>query len=214
MLDESADTRHIEIMVFERDHRAFGAVVLAAGASTRLGFPKQLVRYEGQPLVRRMAVAAVDAGADPVVVVLGADAEMIAPVLAGLTSVRTVVNREWSSGLASSLAAGLREVFGDNTCEAVLVTLADQPLVDSAALKKLIGAFDRNHRIVASAYANTLGVPAVFGREYMHELVKLTGDAGAGSWLRSRAGEVTPVAFGGGALDIDGSSDIAQLNQD
>ena len=191
-----------------------GAVVLAAGASTRLGFPKQLVIHEGQPLVRRMAMAAVEAGADPVVVVLGSDAELVAPVLAGLTSVRAVINREWSTGLASSLAAGLREVFADSDCEAALVTLADQPLVDSAALERLMSAFDGQHRIVASAYANILGVPAVFAREHMDELIGLTGDAGAGSWLRSRAEEVTPVPLPGAAFDIDGSSDVAQLPRD
>lgn len=160
-----------------------------------------------------MAMAALDAGADPVVVVLGSDAEMIAPVLTGLASVRTVVNREWSTGLASSLAAGLREVFADDACEAVLVTLADQPLVDSAALKRLIRAFDGEHRIVASAYANTIGVPAVFAREHKDELMKLTGDAGAGSWLRSRSGEITHVPLGDAALDIDGPSDVTQLHQ-
>ena len=190
-----------------------GAVVLAAGASTRLGFPKQLVMHEGEPLVRRTAVAAAEAGADPVVVVLGSDAEAIAAALTGLLSVRTVVNPEWRTGLASSLAVGLREVLADGSCEAALVTLADQPLVDSTGLARLIRAFDGEHRIVASAYANTVGVPAIFAREYVDELTRLTGDSGAGSWLRARGGEVTAVPLRGAAFDIDGSSDVEDLQQ-
>jgi CTP:molybdopterin cytidylyltransferase MocA len=191
-----------------------GAVVLAAGASTRLGAPKQLLTHEGEPLVRRIAAAAVEAGADPVVVVLGANATMIAPALSGLASVTTVVNREWSNGLSSSLAAGLSAVFQDASCDAVLVTLADQPLIDAAALRRLMAAFDDERRIVASAYDDTIGVPALFAREHVEDLTRLTGDAGAGAWLRSRPNEVTCIPFGGAAFDIDTSTDAARLIHD
>jgi molybdenum cofactor cytidylyltransferase len=176
-----------------------------------LGFPKQLIMHEGEPLVRRIAMAAVGAGADPVLVVLGANAEAIEPVLSGLASVRTVINREWSTGVASSLALGLSAVLEDPTCDAVLVTLADQPFVSSAALRRLIATFDAKRRIVASSYAGTIGVPAVFGREHADSLMRLTGDAGAGPWLRSRASEVTSVPLDAAALDIDTLSDAAQL---
>ena len=168
-----------------------------------MGFPKQLIVHEGEPLVRRIAKAAVEAGADPVVVVLGANAELIAPALSGLESVKTVMNREWSKGLASSLVAGLAAVLKDSSCEGVLVTLADQPLVDAAALRRLISAFDGERRIVASAYNNTVGVPAVFAREHVDDLMRLTGDAGAGSWLRSRPNEVTLIPLDVAAFDID-----------
>jgi molybdenum cofactor cytidylyltransferase len=174
-----------------------------------MGFPKQLIMYDGEPLVRRIARAAVEAGASPVVVVLGASAEMIAPALSGLASVRTVVNEKWSDGLASSLASGLAAVFEDAACDAVLVTLADQPLVDATALRRLLAAFDGERRVVASAYGKTMGVPAVFGREYVDELKRLTGDTGAGSWLRSRPSEVTCVPLDAAALDIDTPSDAA-----
>jgi molybdenum cofactor cytidylyltransferase len=174
-----------------------------------LGFPKQLIMHEGEPLVRRIAAAAAQAGADPVVVVLGADAEMIAPALAGVASVRLVLNRDWSKGLASSLTTGLSAVLEDAACDAVLVTLVDQPLVDAAALKRLVAAFGGERRIVASAYSNTIGVPAVFGREHADDLMRLTGDAGAGSWLRSRPSEVTSVPLDAAAIDIDTLSDAA-----
>ena len=162
-------------------------------------------------MVRRIAMAAVEAGASPVVVVLGANAEMIAPVLSGLESVTTVINREWSKGLASSLATGLSAVFEDAQCDAVLVTLADQPLVDATALKRLIAAFGGERRIVASGYSNTMGVPAVFACEHMDDLMHLTGDAGAGTWLRSRPSEVTCVPLDVAAIDIDTLSDADPL---
>ncbi len=165
--------------------------------------------HEGEPLVRRIAAAAVEVGATPVVVVLGANAEMIAPVLLDLASVTTVVNREWSKGIASSLAVGLSAVLNNAPCDAVLVTLADQPLVDAPALRRLIAAFDAERRIVASAYNNIIGVPAVFAREHLDDLMRLTGDAGAGTWLRSRQSEVTCVPLDVAAIDIDTPSDAA-----
>jgi CTP:molybdopterin cytidylyltransferase MocA len=176
-----------------------------------LGFPKQLIVHEGEALVRRTARIAVEAGASPVIVVLGSNAEMIAPALSGLLSVTTVVNGEWSTGLSSSLAAGLTALFKVAPCDAVLVTLADQPRVDSVALKRLIAAFGGERRIVASAYDQTMGVPAVFGREHVDALRALTGDAGAGAWLRSRPGEVTCVPLDAAAIDIDTPSDAAPI---
>ena len=144
-------------------------------------------------------------------VVLGANAATIAPALAGLTSVAMVINPDWERGLASSLAVGLSAFLADDSCEAVLVTLADQPLVDGAALRRLIAAFDDEHRIVASAYDDTIGVPALFGREHLDDLMRLTGDRGAGSWLRARQNEVTRVPLYSAAFDIDRPSDVARL---
>ena len=147
------------------------------------------------------------------VVVLGARAEMIAPALSGLPSVLIVVNRDWEKGLSSSLSVGLAAVFADPACDGALVTLTDQPFVDEAALRHLIKAFDKEHRIVASGYDDTVGVPAVFGREFSADLMKLTGDAGAGSWIRSRQQEVTRIPLHSAALDIDKSSDVARLTR-
>ena len=164
--------------------------------------------------MRRAAVAALDAGAIRVVVVLGARAGLIAPALAGLESVTLVVNPDWEEGLASSLVAGLSAFVADDACDGVLVTLADQLLVDAAALRGLVTAFDDERRIVASAYDGTIGVPAVFGREHFDDLMRLAGDHGAGSWLRARQSEVTCVPLYSAALDIDRPSDVARLGRD
>jgi molybdenum cofactor cytidylyltransferase len=178
-----------------------------------LGFPKQLIVHDGEPLVRRTTKAVVEVGASPVVTVLGANAEMIRPALVDLRFVRIVVNEEWNEGLASSLRAGLAAVMEGPSCDGVLVTLVDQPLVNYDVLLRLVRAFDGERRIVASAYDETIGVPAVFGREHVEALMNLTGDAGAGSWLRNRT-DVTCEPLGTAAMDIDTAHDLARLRRE
>jgi CTP:molybdopterin cytidylyltransferase MocA len=188
-----------------------GAVVLAAGASTRLGAPKQLVMHAGEPLVRRAARAALAAGARPVLVVLGAHAGRIAPVLDGLDGASTIVHAGWRDGLASSLAAGLHALLAAARCDAILVTLADQPLVDASALRALLDRFGAARRIVAAEYDGVPGVPIVIGREHAAALMRLTGDRGAGAWLRSRGAEVTRVPLPAAAVDVDTPADVVRL---
>ena len=191
----------------------FGAVILAAGGSTRFGSPKQLLLYRGEPLIKRAAIAARGAGAEEVVVVLGSDAEAVAPAVSGLAHIRTIINDRWASGLASSIAAGVTALFEDANYDAVLLTLADQPLVDATALMQLIDAFGNNRRIVASAYNDTIGVPALFAAEHVPALLRLTGDQGAGRWLRDNANEVTTVTMHAAAVDIDSQLDAGRLTR-
>lgn len=188
-----------------------GAVILAAGAAVRFGSPKQLLVHKGQSLVRAAAKTATAAHTSPVIVVLGANKEQVAAELTRLRGVRTVVNEHWASGLASSLAVGLRALMEISGCDAALVMLADQPGVDAAALKKLIAAFDADHRIVAAGYAGTVGVPAIFGCEHIKELMRITGDKGAGQWLRDHLDRVTTVPLPEAELDIDTTLDAEQL---
>jgi molybdenum cofactor cytidylyltransferase len=191
--------------------RRVASIVLAAGASTRMGYPKQLIEFDGEPLVRRAARAALDAGAEPVVVVIGANAELVTPVLEDLKScVTVIVNNDWQSGLASSIRTGVNALRNDDW-DGVLITLADQPLVDAHGLRQLIEAFDDEHRIIASSYSDTIGVPALFGKEHMPALLRLEGDAGAGTWLRSHLDSVTQVPLDQLARSVDTPSDVADL---
>ncbi len=145
------------------------------------------------------------------VVVVGADAELVSPALSSLRDIRAVVNDRWQEGLSSSLACGVRAVLGIHECDGVLITLADQPLVDASALRTLLDAFYAQHQVVASEYGGTVGVPAVFGRQHLDSLMSLTGDTGAGAWLRSRESSVTRVPLPAAAHDVDTREDIARL---
>jgi CTP:molybdopterin cytidylyltransferase MocA len=186
-----------------------GAVVLAAGGSTRLGRPKQLIVHEGATLVRHAVIAAHDTGARPVIVVLGADAELVAAQVPDRPGIATVFNPYWQTGISSSISAGLKAL--SDGVDGVLMTLADQPRVGASALERLIAAFSENNRIVASGYSGTSGVPAIFGCEYIPELLKLEGDRGAGAWLRSGSDSTTVVPFPEAEVDVDTEVDVAAL---
>ena len=198
---------------------AIGAVVLAAGGSSRLGggTPKQLLAYGGRALVRRAAEAALAAATAPVVVVLGARAEAVREALAGLP-VRVVVNAAWAEGMSTSVAAGVRALL-DATADGpaldgALLTLADQPLVDAAALGALVRAFaERRTPIVAAEYGGVVGAPALFARARLDALLALPpGDRGAGALLRGAAAhELTRVPLAAAALDVDTPADAAAL---
>lgn len=189
-----------------------GAVVLAAGGSTRLGAPKQLLSYEGEPLVRRAARAALAAGAAPVLIVVGAESTRVRAALQGLAGVEVVENARWADGLASSLVVGLRALLDVATVDAVLVTLADQPHVGGSELASLVAQWSSARPIVAAAYAGIVGVPIVVARAYVDELSTLTGDRGAGAWLRAHGGLVTQAPLPAAAVDIDTPEDAARLS--
>lgn len=199
-------------MTHSPSQRRIGAIILAAGASTRLGYPKQLLEHDGEPLVRRATTAALDAGARPVLVVVGSSSEEVSQALNGLDGVEILRNERWESGLASSLSAGLGAFSADKSIDGSLVMVVDQPLVESDALRRLIATFDEQHRIVASAYDDIVGVPVVIGSEHFAALMNLKGDEGAGRWLRARLAEVTQVDVASASVDIDTPEDAERLN--
>lgn len=189
------------------------AVVLAAGASRRLGRPKQLVRVAGEPLVRRAVRAALGAGCAPVVVVTGASAREVETALAGIAAT-FVHNDAFEEGLASSLRAGVaRAIASTPPCDGVLVALVDQPDVDEALLRELLARFAGSHgtRTVACAYAGGFGVPALFPRALAPELLARRGDRGAKALLEERAEEVIAVRFPAGGTDVDVEADLLRL---
>jgi molybdenum cofactor cytidylyltransferase len=189
-----------------------GAVVLAAGASSRLGTPKQLVQLRGESLLRRAARAALTAGCTPVVVVTGANAEPSRMELSEF-DVREVFNGDWRSGLASSIRAGVEAlVVADADVDAAVLMVCDQPRATADVVSALIAAHHvSGNPIVASAYRDSVGVPALFGRALFAELVQLEGEGGAKRFIERHASEAYMVPFPGGAVDVDTLADVAAL---
>lgn len=189
-----------------------GIVVLAAGGSTRLGTPKQLLTYQGRTLLRRAVETALEAAAGPVAVVLGAEAARMRAELAGL-DVRVAENPDWAEGLSTSLHSGLAALdapaAAGSAVDAALFTTCDQPLVTSALLREIIGAYDVSHpAIVVCEYAGTVGVPALFSRALFPELLALRGDAGAKRVIARHLPAVARVPFPDAVLDIDTAADV------
>jgi molybdenum cofactor cytidylyltransferase len=188
----------------------FGAVILAAGASSRMGSPKQLLLLDGQPLVVRAATAALDAGAWPVVVVLGAHAEKIRPVLAR-QPVLIVENSSWPEGMAASIRTGITTLTQfSRRLDAALVALCDQPAFTAAVIAQLLAAQHATGRsIVAARYATRHGAPALLLREHFPALAALTGEAGARDLLNGSPTRVAAVDLPALAHDLDTPADYA-----
>jgi len=184
------------------------AVVLAAGGSSRMGRPKQLLPFDGKSLSRRTVEAALGAGCDPVIVVLGASAELMRQELAGLAAT-VVVNVEWERGVGTSVQTGMGEV---GNAEAVLFLVCDQPLVDAEHLQRLVRVWrESGLPMAASAYAETVGVPALFDASCFDELRRLPPNAGAKKLLLDERDRVATVPFPAGVLDLDTPEDVARL---
>jgi molybdenum cofactor cytidylyltransferase len=189
------------------------AILLAAGASTRLGRPKQLVEYHGETLLARAIRLTQEAGCDPVFVVLGANLETILPT--GLSDRAVpVINKDWQEGISSSIQSGLRAVHGAlPATEGVLLLTCDQPRLSAEHLGALMRRFSSEYGdvIVASAYAGALGTPAVFPRGAFRQLFELRGDTGARALFTKPARPVVGVPFPDGEFDIDTPADLDQL---
>ena len=187
------------------------ALILAAGASRRLGQPKQLIKINGETLLRRTARIASEAGCDPVIVVLGFEHEKIGEGLGALLRVSTVVNPEWEQGMASSLQAGLNAV-SRHAPKSVLVLVCDQPRLTTETLRSLIAHHIRSRPdITASRYKGASGVPAIFDRTVVPELMRLRGDQGARKIIAQQKWRVETVEFPGGEIDVDDPADLTSL---
>jgi CTP:molybdopterin cytidylyltransferase MocA len=178
-------------------------VLLAAGGSRRLGRPKQLLTWDGETLVRRAARAALAAGVDELIVVVGAERAAVAAALAGL-ALRLVENESWPEGIGGSIAAGVRAASG----AAVLLLLADQPGVDAPLLTELIAGMRAGHERVACGYAGVVGVPALFSAPSdLAALRELSGDRGARELLRRVDRPVLSIPAERARHDIDDEAD-------
>jgi molybdenum cofactor cytidylyltransferase len=189
-----------------------GAIILAAGGSSRLGRPKQLLTFRGETLVRRAIRAASEAGCDPVILVVGAMSDTIQSSSAPGDGARATVveNAEWRNGVGTSIRRGLEQL--PESIEAVVLIACDQPFVDASVVAGLVAAHEKTRKpMVASSYANTLGVPALFDRSCFADLLALPDDSGAKTLMTTRPNDVVAVVFERGAIDIDTPEDFDRL---
>jgi molybdenum cofactor cytidylyltransferase len=186
------------------------AIVLAAGASSRFGSPKQLVRVDGRPLMHTLVSRAVEVAGHSTLVVLGANAAELAPLLRH-TPATIVINRDWNEGLASSIRAGVARLPG--FCDGVMLVLADQAAVTAEDLRRLAGTWRRQpDYIVAAQYGTTLGAPAIFPSSSFRDLAELRGDRGASVLFHRNPDRVVRVPMDSAALDIDTPEDLLRLD--
>jgi molybdenum cofactor cytidylyltransferase len=190
--------------------RNVGAVILAAGGSSRYGKAKQLLTFRGETLIAQVVRAAAEAGCDPIVVVVGENGDTIRQQVA--TRATVVENAQWQCGLGTSIRRGLREIVG--SVDAVVLLTCDQAFVDGNVIAQLIAAQQKTGKpIIASSYANTLGVPALFERSCFEALLALPDDSGAKKLIEERADEVASTPFEDGAVDIDTPEDFERLKE-
>ncbi len=183
-------------------------LLLAAGDGSRLGQPKALVELAGSTLAERGVALLRDGGAEPVLLVTGA-----VPVeIPGVVSVR---NPDWATGMGSSLVTGLRALDASDAT-AVVIALADQPLVGAEAVRRLIAAHAKGAAVVVAAYNGKPRNPVLIAREHWAAVIAMTaGDAGARTFLRARPDLVSLVecADTGSPDDVDTPEDLARVRE-
>lgn len=202
------------MMAAEKNKSNIGVILLAAGDSSRLGSPKQLLLHDGKTLLQNSVQAANASMAYPSVIVLGANADTIKKEFDGLDT-QIVVNDDWQEGMASSIRCGIQALLEISpSAEGAILMVCDQPYVNASLLNNLIGVYqDNSHPIVACSYADTFGPPALFPKRIFPELLELKGDVGAKNILHQHSREVELILFPEGTLDIDTIEDYKKISK-
>jgi molybdenum cofactor cytidylyltransferase len=192
-----------------------GIIILAAGSSSRLGRPKQLLSYKGKSLICNIVDAAIDSKPDQIIVVTGYLADEVSKEL-DKRKVELVFNKHWEEGMGSGIVIGLNRLLQlKSEIQNVILTVCDQPFVTSDFLSNLLSGKNKSKKtIVASAYAGTYGTPTLFDRTHFQSLLSLKGTEGAKKLLEQLKEDMISVPFEKGSLDIDTEADYIKLIND
>lgn len=187
-------------------------IILAAGNSSRMGKPKQLLDYKGKTLLQIVIDEALKTGCSSVNVVLGANAEEILAKHQN-NQVNFVINKDWESGMASGIVAGLSAAIEKNDkTQSIIIAVADQVFIKMSTFNNLIEKHLKTGKnIIASGYAETIGTPVFFGKIYFDTLLSSKGAEGAKKLLKQYPQDVETVLFEGGEIDIDTETDYNNL---
>ncbi|MEO6729593.1 MAG: nucleotidyltransferase family protein [Ferruginibacter sp.] len=190
----------------------YGIILLAAGTSSRLGRPKQLLAYKGKSLLRHAVDEAIESGSKQLIVVLGANCDEVEKE-AVQPGVKIIKNDRWQEGMASSIHKGLTEMLKMiPTLEAVIFVVCDQPFVTKTLLKDLVKEYELSTKtMVACAYGDSVGTPALFDKTNFASLLELEGDAGAKKVLKAFPELISTINFPEGSIDIDTIADYEKL---
>ena len=194
--------------------RNIAAVVLAAGSSSRMGRPKQLLRVGADTLLRHSVEQAIASSVCATFVVIGANAQQMRDELRELPAA-LVENARFAEGMGTSISAAIQAIEREpSPFDAVVLLTCDQPNVSAESIDELIAEHARSAApLVASAYAGTLGVPALFARDYFSALRELPPETGAKEILMRHRDDVVAVQFEPAAVDIDTPADYEQFTR-
>jgi molybdenum cofactor cytidylyltransferase len=189
-----------------------GVVILAAGSSSRLGQPKQLIIYKNKPLLQNIIDHSLVLSFESKVLILGAYAGEIKENI-NESEFEVFINEEWEEGIASSIRKGVRcslQIQPD--LEHILFLLSDQPFVSSKLMQELLNTHKKQGKIITGCrYKNTVGVPAIFNKRMFRELCLLKGDRGAKGLIKKYPGKVAFVPFDLGSVDVDKPEDYRKM---
>lgn len=202
----------MKFIMENRLQNKIGIIILAAGNSSRLGRPKQLLEYKESTLLKNTVSEALKVENSFVIVVTGSNHDLIEKEL-NLPKITFSFNSHWENGMSSSIANGIKQLLLLNPkCEQCVLTVCDQPFVSSLIFENLIKEHHASQKgIVASAYSETLGTPVLFHKKYFQDLLELKGQEGAKKLIKKYAEDVVSVLFEKGNIDIDTEEDYFKL---
>ncbi|RFS14738.1 NTP transferase domain-containing protein [Emticicia sp. C21] len=187
-----------------------GIIILAAGASSRMGVPKQLLHIDGISLIKRITEMTMETACYPIVVVLGANRQMIRKELEHMP-ITIIDNPQWENGMSSSIKMGLAGSYMTyKELEAIIFLTVDMPLVSAELIQKIVekakgvtGNTESSPDIVACKYDNQIGIPVLFKRKLFNDLLELSGDNGAKKVILANKEHTVTIDFPEGKIDLD-----------
>jgi len=188
-------------------------IILAAGASARLGQSKQLIRYQGEFLLQRICKAAIASKSNKTIVVLGSNAIEHKSAIQAMDLFVTE-NPDWARGMGNSLKHGLKHLLQSDKPDAVIISVCDQPFIESSTFDALIRLHEKfTDKIIACQYQQTFGVPALFPKNYFDVLKTIADEAGAKQMINTYKNDLITYPFEAGAIDIDNPADLERLKR-
>lgn len=184
-----------------------GVLILAAGSSSRMGTSKQMLPVDGTSLLAKTISTVIHSNLEDIVVVLGSNADEHR-IAANEFPVTTIINNDWHKGMGTSIRVGVKHFQANDVIKGIIILVCDQPRLTADVIVSIIDKQKQTHKsVIASHYANTLGVPALFMRNFFDRLLTLDDDQGAKRIILNDRNQVSEVEFPDGGIDLDTKED-------